>query len=374
MQRTAQLWILTAALLVLLPWRAVAAAQDDAPDERIRVKQELAVLRSRKATEQERDAAIEALLGLGAEGPRQLAGVAAKECKARARTNAKELKAVFASFDKRAAAVLKARLDRAAEAEIEEHRATIVKGARDRNLTKDWIKANSDPALARLEELLVVTSEQVWAVDDDLFTRWSEALDDVDAEARWFETFGRARAALEATGEKGKRQAARLRTPDAPALDANAALAAIERRAWLATPMGEGDRRVLESNRALMGTLDPEELAGVAEHNRRRVLIGLGAQAIDVKLCAAGRGHSKDMDEHDFFSHTSPLKGKETFGQRASLAGTSANAENIAVGQRDGRGAILGWWYSPGHHRNMLGGQARIGLGRHGVHWTELFG
>lgn len=376
-----------ASVLVLLPAGGFApgdgplaapptcvAVQEDAPDERALIKAAMATLRSRRATEGDRDEAIEALLELGAEGPRLLAQHAAKACKAAAKDNGKRIDAALSAFDKGAAALLKVRLDRKARAEIDEHRAVILAGARDKSLTKARIKSSSDPALARLEELLTVRPVQVWEREEELFERWDACLAGLDAEAEWFRTFERARDALEASGPKGPRQASRLKAPPAPARDAEAALELLELRAWLATPMGEADQRVFAANRELAGTIDDQELAGVFEHNRRRVLIGLGAQRIDVKLCDAGRGHSKDMEERGFFSHTSPVKGKESFGQRAALAGTSANAENIAMGQRSGRDAVLGWWYSPGHHRNMLGGQSRIGLGRHGVHWTELFG
>lgn len=377
---------LTSLLLLLpgsgsvLPGDALAAspscavAQEDAPDERALVKAAMATLRARRASDEERDEAVEALLELGAEGPRLLAQHATKACKTAAKDNGKRIEAVLSAFDKGAAAVLKVRLDRKARAEIDERRAVILAGARDKGLTKEHIKSTSDPALARLQELLTVRPAQVWERDEELFERWDACLAGLDAEAKWFRTFERAREALEASGPKGPRQASRLKAPPAPAHDAEAALELLELRAWLATPMGEADQRVFAANRELAGTIDDQELAGVFEHNRRRVLIGLGAQRIDVKLCDAGRGHSKDMEELGFFSHISPVKGKETPGQRAALAGTSGGAENIAMGQRSGRDAVLGWWYSPGHHRNMLGGQSRIGLGRHGVHWTEMFG
>jgi len=80
------------------------------------------------------------------------------------------------------------------------------------------------------------------------------------------------------------------------------------------------------------------------------------------------------MVEHGFFAHDSPLEGRETPWKRAAQEGTSASAENIAAGQATGEGAISAWWYSPGHHKNLLGGHARIGLGRHEETWTQLFG
>mgnify|MGYP007000079022 CR=1 len=75
-------------------------------------KAAMATLRSRRATEGDRDEAIEALLELGAEGPRLLAQHAAKACKAAAKDNGKRIDAALSAFDKGAAALLKVRLDR----------------------------------------------------------------------------------------------------------------------------------------------------------------------------------------------------------------------------------------------------------------------
>jgi uncharacterized protein YkwD len=45
------------------------------------------------------------------------------------------------------------------------------------------------------------------------------------------------------------------------------------------------------------------------------------------------------------------------------------------MGTIDGAVANEMWWHSPGHHRNMLNADwIRIGVGRHGKYWTELFG
>ena len=113
---------------------------------------------------------------------------------------------------------------------------------------------------------------------------------------------------------------------------------------------------------------------GTFELNRIRYALGLGLLAIDEKLGNAARDHASDMLRLGFFSHTSPVDGKHSFGERAARAGTSASAENIAAGQATGRGAIEGWWYSPGHHKNMLGGHNRTGLGRADNLWTQMFG
>jgi uncharacterized protein YkwD len=80
------------------------------------------------------------------------------------------------------------------------------------------------------------------------------------------------------------------------------------------------------------------------------------------------------MKRLGFFSHESPVPGKRTPGDRAALAGTSASAENIAAGQSKGVDAIGAWYYSPGHHKNMFGGHARVGLGHSDTLWTQMFG
>ena len=145
--------------------------------------------------------------------------------------------------------------------------------------------------------------------------------------------------------------------------------------AKFAIPMTEGDRHVLAANRELASEVEESEAEGNEILNLMRIRLGLGAVRTDPKLHEASRGHSKDMNDLDFFSHTSPVPGKESFTQRAALAGTSASSENIARGQSTPAAAILGWWHSPGHHRNMLGaGHARVGLGRHENTWTQMFG
>jgi uncharacterized protein YkwD len=106
-----------------------------------------------------------------------------------------------------------------------------------------------------------------------------------------------------------------------------------------------------------------------------RLYLGLSALTIDPKLCDAARDHSKDMSEQNFFAHESPVKGKTTPWDRASNFGTTASGENIYAGSTDPHGANTGWFYSPGHHKNMFNpGQKRIGLGQFKSHWTQMFG
>jgi uncharacterized protein YkwD len=80
------------------------------------------------------------------------------------------------------------------------------------------------------------------------------------------------------------------------------------------------------------------------------------------------------MEKMGFFSHESPVAGKKTPWDRAKLFNTSASGENIAAGVIEGAAANRMWWHSPGHHKNMLGDHKRVGVGRSGRLWTELFG
>lgn len=138
-----------------------------------------------------------------------------------------------------------------------------------------------------------------------------------------------------------------------------------------------GDLRIMAQNRKIAKDKEvPEaEAKGIEECNEMRMLVGLNALVLDPKLCDAGRDHSKDMQEQGFFAHESPVKGKKTPWDRARNFETSASGENIFMGSADPHSANMGWFYSPGHHKNMFSpGQMRIGLGCTGSHWTQMFG
>ena len=135
------------------------------------------------------------------------------------------------------------------------------------------------------------------------------------------------------------------------------------------------DMQILESNKKISNLIRPSEASAIRDMNEYRIMIGLKPCIIDPKLCFASREHSKDMEEKGFFDHDSPIKGKKTPWIRAKLAGTKANSENIYKGNQSGKAANQAWWYSPGHHLNMLNPDAkRVGMGLTGKHWTQMFG
>ena len=161
-------------------------------------------------------------------------------------------------------------------------------------------------------------------------------------------------------------------------MDSVSSLEAAEKAAAGATGgFQRDDLKVLAQNRKIAEDkeIPEEEVRGIEECNEWRMLVGLRALVIDPKLCEAARDHSKDMQEQGFFAHESPVPGKKTPWDRAKNFGTTASGENIFAGSGDPHGANRGWFFSPGHHKNMFNpGQVRIGLGCTGSHWTQMFG
>ncbi len=130
----------------------------------------------------------------------------------------------------------------------------------------------------------------------------------------------------------------------------------------------------LARNEADLLTIDPGEAMAVRDLNIMRVLGGIRPLQVDLRLSEAARGHSQDMREHRFFSHTSPVSGKRTMEERGGRVGVAVHGENIFQGSTDPFVANRWWFRSPGHHINMFRDSfSRIGVGRSGVYWTQNF-
>ncbi len=96
---------------------------------------------------------------------------------------------------------------------------------------------------------------------------------------------------------------------------------------------------------------------------------------VDGRLVRAAQSHAEDMQQRDYFSHSTP-EGVDP-GDRALRAGYrwSLIAENIAWGYPTPESVVEGWQHSAGHCSNMLGHTFRhIGVGRSGTHWVLLVG
>lgn len=140
---------------------------------------------------------------------------------------------------------------------------------------------------------------------------------------------------------------------------------------WSAAPEpdGGGDREV-----GLEATPEDPAVARFTELlNTRRIATGCPPLAWDPRVAAVATGHSRDMVERGYFSHTSPA-GDDPF-HRLEAAGIAfvAAAENIAYGWETGEGVFRQWEESPGHRANMMSCRyTRQGVGRYGTYWTQL--
>ena len=328
----------------------------DAAQQNVEIQKLLRQYRAAGTTAEQKATIVGQLLEIGSLGPQQLAVNVERDFSSKA-------PAYLTKFEKSAKDALRAAWKGQGdiEKEVQRLRATVLDVSHTADLTKERIVSKADPAMKRLEELLTTDPAKVQAFAADLKTQRQELVDMVDV---WHKAADRVPEPLR-----------KKLTPLPPSdvfenvLTGNEQLASL-----MATPMTPADRSVLIGNLTLAKSLDPEEGKGVLILNMMRIRLGLRANAIDLKLCEAGRGHSSDMKERKFFDHASPVPGKATPWDRAKLAGSTADAENIFMGSPSGASAIEAWWHSPGHHKNMIADHHRTGLGRTDTHWTQMFG
>lgn len=136
-----------------------------------------------------------------------------------------------------------------------------------------------------------------------------------------------------------------------------------------------------------MATSNPAFIARVLElTNQFRAQNGLSPLKANVELDAAAEGHSEDMANQDYFSHTGK-DGSQPW-DRAKEVGYEANSmgENIAAGYSTPEAVVEGWKNSPGHRANMLNASyTELGVGyfylandtgsvNYNTYWTQLFG
>ncbi len=233
-----------------------------------------------------------------------------------------------------------------------------VRSLRDQGdrLSKDKIRQTGDPALERLEQLKFLTQGEIFSANPGLRKQRTKIVE-----------IGKQRALCIEQLLLLESEAVPFGISEISTFEENTA------RSALGIP-GEY-LAILRYNTKIGSTIPNAETKAIRDMNRYRMLIGLPPCAIDPRLCKAARDHSRDMHEKDFFSHTSPVPGKKSPWMRAKLEGTTAKAENIYSGNANGKSANKAWWYSPGHHRNMLNpGNRRVGMGVYEEEWTQMFG
>lgn len=272
-----------------------------------------------------------------------------------------ELQRYRNQFHRQTALLSEEKIGKASMAEIVGLRASVLGLSAEPKFSKETIVARGDPAIKRLEETFLVDRSEV-------IERSQKLQSD--------------REKLQALGGLWERCAVYLYEALPDDEDRPKRPPSFERylqgeeqlATGLAVPMDPRTRAVIAGNAQVAARLDPEEARAILALNLMRNLLGLSPLAIDLKLVAAARDHSSDMQRLGFFSHDSPLPGKGSFGDRAKRLGTTASAENIYRGAHDGQTANQAWFHSPGHHKNMLGRHKRVGVGRAGSYFTQMFG
>lgn len=237
------------------------------------------------------------------------------------------------------------------DAEIEKLRKVMGELRADPNLTEEKLKRIGDPAMGGLQKLMSLKVKQ----EQQRYQQTQRLAKQVQTWVEFFEQLpasDESELSKETYLERLGNITARFTEPSEFALA----------------------QQVAEENAKQYPKLARQTAAGLRFLNELHFALGLKPLVVDLKLCEAARGHSADMAQRGFFSHESPVPGKRTFAERAKAAGTTASAENIYQGSSSSRTAILGWFHSPGHHKNMFGAHERQGLGHAGGHWTQVFG
>ncbi|WP_270181754.1 CAP domain-containing protein [Alkalihalobacillus sp. CinArs1] len=85
-------------------------------------------------------------------------------------------------------------------------------------------------------------------------------------------------------------------------------------------------------------------------------------------------GHSKDMHDNGYFSHTSPSKGELSDRLKKGDVLYSYAGENIAARYPDAGAAMIGWLNSKGHREALLNKEfTEIGVGVFREYYTQNF-
>ncbi|GEM_PF-3031960 len=165
--------------------------------------------------------------------------------------------------------------------------------------------------------------------------------------------------------------------PLEPALEGLRCVLEAEGFPWLGEKARQAGRDIRARNERTAKSLGlgPLERAGIRAVNDYRERMGLNRLRLDPALQSAASGHSREMDEKDFFAHDSPMPARRTPYRRMAEAGYDFRVagENIArkKGGLTAREALDAWIDSPGHHRNLLQpGFEDLGLGVSGIYWT----
>ena len=93
------------------------------------------------------------------------------------------------------------------------------------------------------------------------------------------------------------------------------------------------------------------------------------------RLATAAFKHSQDMNDKNYFEHTS--QDGRSFSTRITAEGYNwlSVGENIAKGYSTEQEVVQAWFNSPGHCENIMSSKfTEMGAGRVGEYWTQDFG
>ncbi|UOR10230.1 CAP domain-containing protein [Halobacillus amylolyticus] len=110
--------------------------------------------------------------------------------------------------------------------------------------------------------------------------------------------------------------------------------------------------------------------------NAERAQEGLAPLELDVELSKVAKDKSLDMQQNDYFSHTSPTYGSPFDMMKQYGIDYTTAGENIAMGQTSPEQVVQGWMNSQGHRENIMNPSfTHIGVGyaEQGNYWTQMF-
>ncbi|TDL34815.1 hypothetical protein E2R51_03585 [Jeotgalibacillus sp. S-D1] len=110
--------------------------------------------------------------------------------------------------------------------------------------------------------------------------------------------------------------------------------------------------------------------------NAERAKEGLPALELDTELSKVAKDKSADMQENNYFSHTSPTHGSPFDMMKSYGIDYSSAGENIAMGQASPEEVVEAWMNSEGHRKNIMSSSyTHIGVGHveNGNYWTQMF-
>ena len=110
--------------------------------------------------------------------------------------------------------------------------------------------------------------------------------------------------------------------------------------------------------------------------NQERAKSGLPALMADTQLSGVAQKKCLDMQQNNYFSHTSPTYGSPFDMMRDFGVTYDAAGENIAQGQSTPQKVVQAWMNSEGHRKNIMSNSfTHIGVGyeQGGNDWTQMF-